>query len=74
MDDPSAWANLGQGAPEVDDDIEGSFPRPQSIDVSMAGREYGPTAGIKVWQLIRDTRSCPPVSALPFMVLLLNMR
>jgi len=38
---------LGQGAPEVDDDIEGSFDRPQSIDISMAGREYGPTAGIK---------------------------
>ena len=47
LDDPSAWANLGQGAPEVDDDIEGSFPRPKTIDVSMTGREYGPTAGIK---------------------------
>jgi hypothetical protein len=38
---------LGQGAPEVEDDIEGSFPRPTEIDISMAGREYGPTAGIK---------------------------
>ena len=46
-DAPSSWANLGQGAPEVDDDIEGSFNRPKSIDVSITGREYGPTAGIK---------------------------
>ncbi|KAK4987440.1 hypothetical protein LTR66_007597 [Elasticomyces elasticus] len=44
---PEQWANLGQGAPEVDDDIEGCFERPHSIDVSMAGREYGPTAGIR---------------------------
>lgn len=42
-EDPDAWANLGQGAPEVDDDIAGSFERPKSIDISMAGREYGPT-------------------------------
>ncbi|RBR19455.1 uncharacterized protein FIESC28_05610 [Fusarium coffeatum] len=47
LDDPDAWANLGQGAPEVEDDIEGCFPRPDTINVSMAGREYGPTAGIK---------------------------
>lgn len=46
-DNPTAWANLGQGAPEVDDDIEGSFQRPTQIDISMNGREYGPTAGIK---------------------------
>lgn len=46
-DKPEEWANLGQGAPEVDDEIEGSFPRPTSIDVSVSGREYGPTAGIK---------------------------
>ncbi|KAI9714335.1 MAG: hypothetical protein M1820_000296 [Bogoriella megaspora] len=46
-DHPEQWANLGQGAPEVDDDIEGSFARPQTIDVSLTGREYGPTAGIK---------------------------
>jgi len=39
--------NDDQGAPEVDDDIAGSFQRPQTIDISMAGREYGPTAGIK---------------------------
>jgi aspartate/methionine/tyrosine aminotransferase len=41
------WANLGQGAPEVDDEIEGSFPRPTSIPISVNAREYGPTAGIK---------------------------
>ena len=46
-DGPDQWANLGQGAPEVDDDIEGSFHRPETIKVSMSGREYGPTAGIK---------------------------
>lgn len=46
-DDPTKWANLGQGAPEVDDEIEGSFPRPTSIDISVNGREYGPTAGIR---------------------------
>lgn len=46
-DEPEKWANLGQGAPEVDDDIEGSFARPTEIDITMAGREYGPTAGIK---------------------------
>ena len=27
--------------------IKGSFERPHSIDVSLTGREYGPTAGIK---------------------------
>ncbi|KAI9666845.1 MAG: hypothetical protein M1829_005648 [Trizodia sp. TS-e1964] len=47
LESPEEWANLGQGAPEVDDDIVGSFPRPTTIDISMAGREYGPTAGIK---------------------------
>ncbi|KIV80046.1 hypothetical protein PV11_07576 [Exophiala sideris] len=47
QDEPEKWANLGQGAPEVGDDIEGCFPRPTSIDISMNGREYGPTAGIK---------------------------
>ncbi|MCJ1341164.1 hypothetical protein MMC09_006460 [Bachmanniomyces sp. S44760] len=47
LDAPEQWANLGQGAPEVDDDIAGSFERPHTIDVSMSGREYGPTAGIK---------------------------
>jgi aspartate/methionine/tyrosine aminotransferase len=47
LENPDDWANLGQGAPEVDDEIEGSFERPHHIDVSMTGREYGPTAGIK---------------------------
>lgn len=46
-EEPHLWANLGQGAPEVDDDIEGCFPRPTTIPLSMEGREYGPTAGIK---------------------------
>ncbi|KJX94912.1 unnamed protein product [Zymoseptoria tritici ST99CH_3D1] len=46
-DDPTGWANLGQGAPEVDDEIKGCFERPHTIDISMTGREYGPTAGIK---------------------------
>ncbi|PGH10604.1 hypothetical protein AJ80_07455 [Polytolypa hystricis UAMH7299] len=47
LEDPASWANLGQGAPEADDDIEGSFPRPTSIPITSAAREYGPTAGIK---------------------------
>ncbi|KAJ5478134.1 hypothetical protein N7530_003643 [Penicillium desertorum] len=46
-EDPTGWANLGQGAPEADDEIEGSFPRPTSIPITSAAREYGPTAGIK---------------------------
>ncbi|KIN03628.1 hypothetical protein OIDMADRAFT_158334 [Oidiodendron maius Zn] len=46
-EEPEKWANLGQGAPEVEDHIEGSFERPKMIDITMAGREYGPTAGIK---------------------------
>lgn len=46
-EDPTGWANLGQGAPEADDDIDGSFPRPTSIPIHSAAREYGPTAGIK---------------------------
>lgn len=40
LEHPEKWANLGQGAPEVDDDIEGCFERPHHIDVSMTGREY----------------------------------
>lgn len=48
LDEPDAWANLGQGAPEVEDDIAGCFKRPESIDVSVAAREYGPTAGIRL--------------------------
>ncbi|KAF4301776.1 Aminotransferase class I/classII [Botryosphaeria dothidea] len=47
LEDPESWANLGQGAPEVDDEIEGCFERPHNIDISLGGREYGPTAGIK---------------------------
>ncbi|OJJ02752.1 hypothetical protein ASPVEDRAFT_42261 [Aspergillus versicolor CBS 583.65] len=47
LEDPTGWANLGQGAPEADDEIEGSFPRPESIPITSATREYGPTAGIK---------------------------
>lgn len=46
-DEPEKWANLGQGAPEADDNIVGSFERPQTIEVSLNSREYGPTAGIK---------------------------
>lgn len=46
-DEPEAWANLGQGAPEVEDDIEGCFHRPQSISISVAAREYAPTPGIR---------------------------
>lgn len=47
LDKPREWANLGQGAPEVDDEIPGCFPRPTSIPISVNAREYGPTAGIK---------------------------
>ncbi|KAK4205766.1 pyridoxal phosphate-dependent transferase [Triangularia verruculosa] len=47
LEEPDKWANLGQGAPEVEDDIEGCFPRPKTIDISLSSREYGPTAGIK---------------------------
>ncbi|OAL40602.1 hypothetical protein AYO20_00338 [Fonsecaea nubica] len=47
LEEPQKWANLGQGAPEVDDDIDGCFPRPTSIPLTNHGREYGPTAGIK---------------------------
>ncbi|KAI9791047.1 MAG: hypothetical protein M1833_001708 [Piccolia ochrophora] len=47
LDNPEDWANLGQGAPEVEDDIADSFQRPNCIDISISAREYGPTAGIK---------------------------
>lgn len=47
MDDPKSWANLGQGAPEAEDDIEGCFKKPTTIPITDEGREYGPTAGIK---------------------------
>jgi DNA-binding transcriptional MocR family regulator len=46
-DHPDEWANLGQGAPQVDDGIEGSFDRPKEVKITNHGREYGPTAGIK---------------------------
>lgn len=46
-DHPNEWANLGQGAPEAEDDIEGCFKRPSSIPIDDIGREYGPTSGIK---------------------------
>jgi len=46
-DEPEKWANLGQGAPEVEDDIEGCFTRPRTIEISMSGREYANTAGLK---------------------------
>lgn len=47
LEEPDAWANLGQGAPEVEDDIAGCFKRPETINISVAAREYAPTAGIK---------------------------
>jgi hypothetical protein len=47
LEKPEEWANLGQGAPEVDDEIEGCFDRPKEVDISSHGREYGPTAGIR---------------------------
>ena len=31
----------------MEDDIEGCFPRPKTLDISVNSREYGPTAGIK---------------------------
>ena len=46
-DSQSDWANLGQGAPEAGDGVPGSFDRPKTLEISEAGREYGPTAGIK---------------------------
>lgn len=42
------WANLGQGAPEHGDTIEGSFKRPTLIPVPDCSKEYAPTAGVKV--------------------------
>ncbi|KAK3683906.1 pyridoxal phosphate-dependent transferase [Podospora appendiculata] len=47
LEEPEKWANLGQGAPEVDDDIPGCFPRPKTLQLNENSREYGPTAGIK---------------------------
>ncbi|KAK4108627.1 PLP-dependent transferase [Canariomyces notabilis] len=49
LEEPEKWANLGRMCPQrlVDDEIKGCFPRPTTIDISVASREYGPTAGIK---------------------------
>lgn len=47
LEHPEEWANLGQGAPEVEDDIAGCFERPQTISLTMTGREYANTAGNK---------------------------
>lgn len=47
LDNPGEWANLGQGAPQADDGIEGCFERPHSIELKENSREYGPTGGIK---------------------------
>ncbi|KAK6345286.1 hypothetical protein TWF718_007210 [Orbilia javanica] len=47
LEAPHKWANFGQGAPECEDEIEGCFPRPTEIPLSLNAREYGPTAGIK---------------------------
>ncbi len=47
LEEPEKWANLGQGAPEVEDDIEGCFERPKTLDIAVNSREYGPTAGIR---------------------------
>ncbi|KAH0612414.1 uncharacterized protein H6S33_010466 [Morchella sextelata] len=46
LENPQEWSNLGQGAPEVEDDIPHAFHKPTNIDVSVSSREYGPTAGI----------------------------
>ncbi|KAK6542979.1 hypothetical protein TWF694_006911 [Orbilia ellipsospora] len=47
LEKPEKWVNFGQGAPECEDEIEGCFPRPTTIPLSLTAREYGPTAGIK---------------------------
>lgn len=41
------WANLGQGAPQVDDDIPNAFPKPKTLNIEVCEREYAPVAGIK---------------------------
>lgn len=40
-------ADKAGGCVQVEDDIEGCFPRPKTIDIAVNSREYGPTAGIK---------------------------
>ncbi|CAI4211554.1 unnamed protein product [Parascedosporium putredinis] len=47
LENPQEWANLGQGAPDVEDDIAGCFQRPTSVDVAVSSREYAPVAGIR---------------------------
>src|SRR4051812_35311264 len=37
LEHPEQWANLGQGAPEVEDEIKGCFPRPTEVKVSVDG-------------------------------------
>jgi len=41
-----AWANLGQGAPEVGP-IPGAHPRPDNIPMPLDSLEYAPTTGVK---------------------------
>jgi hypothetical protein len=41
LDNPQSWANLGDGALELDDEIEGCFERPHSIDLCLSSEhEY----------------------------------
>lgn len=44
--DAHAWANLGQGAPEVGD-IPNAAPRPTSFEMPTDSLEYAPTTGVK---------------------------
>ena len=50
LENPSSWANLGQGAPEVDDDIVGSFARPTTLHIGVNSREYGQTQVFEIQQ------------------------
>jgi hypothetical protein len=45
-EEPEYWADLGQAFAEVNDDIEGCHHRQMQIDITMAGRQYGPVEGI----------------------------
>jgi hypothetical protein len=40
--DPFEWVNLGDGSPEVDDEIEGCFGRPYAIDLTITGEHTHP--------------------------------
>lgn len=52
-DDPS-WANLGQGAPQIDH-LPGAPPRINSIEFSQSQQEYSPVQGdIKLRQAVAD--------------------